>query len=119
MSWRLTIRAGARVRRERFGDLAAALAELERAGRQLAAQAPRRAVDAKLRRFEPVQLISARLEIAGPQRLLPRIRAGVDVRGDGSSEAFRGRVGRSVIERRHGEDAFAALRRAVSGPPAG
>jgi len=113
--WRLTVRAGPRVDRDSFDELGQALDALERRGRELAQTAPREAVDAKIRQFEPVQQVVARLEVAGPQALMPRARAGVDVRGDGSTEAFLGRVRRAVIEQRKGEDAFTALRRALSG----
>ena len=115
MPWRLTVRSGPRVERERFDELGTALAALERRTRELARTAPRGAVDAKIRQFEPTQQVVARLELAGPQTLLPRARAGVDVRGDGSIEAYVGRVRRAVIRQQEGEDAFAALRRTLSG----
>jgi hypothetical protein len=112
--WRLTVRAGSRVQRERFDDLNAALDALARQVGELAQAAPRRSVDAKIRQFDPVQQVTARLEVAGPQLLLPRVHAGVDVRGDGSMEAFVGRVRRVVVAQRRGEDALAALRRTLT-----
>ena len=45
---------------------------------------------------------------------MPSVRAGLDVRGDGSSEAYLGRVRRQVVETRRRETALQALRRALS-----
>jgi hypothetical protein len=114
LSWRLTVREGSRVSHDRFGLLADALAALEVRGRRAARDAPAERVDAKVRRFEPVQLIAARLELAGPERWLPSVRAGIDVRRDGSTEAFVGRIRRSVVVQLGDEDAYAALRRALA-----
>jgi hypothetical protein len=111
--WKLTERAGPKVRRSSFADIEPVLAALEARARELARAAPGDAVDAKFKRFEPQQRVVARLELAGPQRFVPSVRAGVDVRGDGSVEAFRGRVRREVISQQRGEDPYAALRRAL------
>ncbi len=101
--------------RAAFGELDAALADLETRARTLADTAQRAPVDVRYRRFEPAQQVAARIELAGPQRLAPAVRAGVDVRGDGSTEAYLGRVRRRVIEPRRGETAFQALARELRG----
>ena len=114
MPWRLTVRSGPRVSRTRFDTLDEALAELRARASELSEGAPRQPVDAKIRRFDPVQLVVARFELSGPQRLSPSVQAGVDVRGDGSIEAFMGRLRRRVVEQRGSQDAYTALRRAIT-----
>lgn len=114
MPWRLTVRSGPKLERVSFDGLDHLLDALEARGRQLARDAPGEALNAKIRRFEPAQQVVGRLELSGPERLLPSVRAGVDVRGDGSTEAFRGRLRRVMLEQRPDEDAFAALRRSLA-----
>lgn len=114
MRWKLTERAGPKVRRSSFGDVERALEALESRGRELSDSAPGEAVDVRYKRFEPQQRVVARLELAGPERFVPSVRAGVDVRGDGSVEAFRGRVRREVIAEQRGESPYAALRRVLA-----
>jgi hypothetical protein len=108
----LTIRQGPRVDRERYSDLDSALGAIEERGRELERTAGARTVGGTLiRKIEPVQHVVARLELSGPGRL----RAGLDVRGDGSSEAFTGRLRRRLVEQRGRETAYDALRRALDG----
>jgi hypothetical protein len=110
-AYTVTIRSKPRLRRERFAQLADALDAIELRGRELEETADGRALGGTLmRRLEPVQIVVARLELSGPARL----RAGVDVRGDGSSEAFTGRLRRRLVEQREGESAYDALRRVLS-----
>ncbi len=109
-AYRLKVRSGPRVERRRFDGRDAALAELEARARSIADDASARRIDLKVRRFEPVTQVVARLELAGPRRL----RAGLDVRGDGSVEAYTGALRRRVIEQRAGESAYEALRRIVA-----
>ena len=108
--YRLRVRSGSRVERQRFSDRDAALDALEARAGALAERASARPIDLKARQFEPVAQVVARLELAGPARL----RAGLDVRGDGSVEGYTGTLRRQVIEQRPGESPYDALRRAVN-----
>jgi hypothetical protein len=112
--WKLTVRSGPKVVRERFGELDDALGAIEDRARELADAVPNEAVDVKYKKFEPVQQVAARLELSGPERMLPSVRAGIDVRGDGSTEAYVGRVRRAVIEQRKNETPYKALRRVLT-----
>jgi hypothetical protein len=107
----VTVRSRPRPRKQHFALLEEALDVIEAEGRELASSAHEPAQGGTLtRRLEPVQIVVARLELRGPGRL----RAGIDVRGDGSSEAFTGRVRRELVEQRAGESAYDALRRVLS-----
>lgn len=106
----LTARISGKVEHERFDDLDTALDELERRGHALQGQADAAVVGGSMmRRFQPEDQVTARLELSGPRRL----RVGVDVRGDGSSVPFTGRLIRKQLERKTSESAYDALRRAA------
>jgi hypothetical protein len=111
--WKLTVRTGGKVARSRYAELSDALDAAEESARVAASSAPRKVVDAKIRQFEPVQQVFARIELAGPERVLPKIRAGLDVRGDGSTEAYLGRVKRELVEQQRRESPSQALRRVL------
>ena len=107
----LTTRIRGKVEHERFDDLASALAALERRGHTLQGQADADVVGGSLmRRFEPENQVTARLEVSGPGR----VRAGVDIRGDGSAIPFTGRLLRKQIQRGDGDSAYDALRHALA-----
>lgn len=106
-TYKLTVRAGARVRKERHDDLAAALAALREHADELSSTADNRVRGGRLmRRFEPVQQVIGRVEVKGGG-----IGCGVDVRGDGSMEAFTGRLGRTLVHQHPDESPYEALTR--------
>ena len=106
--YRVTVRNGPKVVKHDADTLEAALDLVEAGGREAQSGPGRSAVDLRVRRFEPVQQVAARIELRGPGA-----RAGIDVRGDGSAEAWTGRLRREVVAEEAGEDAYAALRRCL------
>src|SRR5919107_5541611 len=107
----VTVRRRGTTGRERYPSLDDALVALEDRLDGLTAPERRRTERGLAREYEPVQQVSVRGEIAGPGGL----RGGVDVRGDGSAEAYTGRLRRRLVERGTGETAYEALRRALGG----
>ena len=107
-AFKLTARVGPKVDKLRFATLDEALAELARRVQAPAREPARRALG---REYEPVQQVAGRFELRGPSGL----RCGVDVRGDGSAEPYRGRVRKQLVEREAGETAVDALRRFQQG----
>ena len=107
--WRVTVRTGPRVEKLQAATLAEALERLETEARAAAATTRRGTIDARIRTFEPRDQVATRAELRGP-----RVRAGIDVRGDGSVQAWTGRLRREPLEPAPGDDAYAALRQALA-----
>jgi hypothetical protein len=105
----VVIRRRGKVEKARHDTLAAALDALETETRAAAtAQVPR--VERALGRdYEPSQQVAVRGEVRGPGG----VAGGIDVRGDGSAEAFGGRFRRRPIAVGDREDAWSALRREI------
>jgi hypothetical protein len=110
----LTVRNGPHVTHARFSTLAGAMGALEERLDELAPQAKRRALEVFKRRFDASRQVAVRAELASPgSRLWGGVRGGIDLRGDGSTEAYLGRVKRSLVSPQAGESAFDALRRVL------
>jgi len=82
----------------------------------LAQSATENPAGTKLRRYAPEDQVVARIELSGPERRLASKHAGIDVRGDGTTEAYLGRVRRQALDVGPDEKAVAAVRRALVGP---
>ncbi len=106
-SYKLTIRRKGKVERERFAELGAALAALAERLEDAERRETRQVLS---REYAPGEQVALRGEIAGPRGL----RGGVDVRGDGSAEAYTGRWRKQVVAAQPGESAYDALARAMS-----
>ncbi|MCW3010490.1 MAG: hypothetical protein JWO90_894 [Solirubrobacterales bacterium] len=106
MSWKLVVRRGPKVVKSSHPELAGALRALEEALRVVPESGTRTAFR---REYAPVQQVVARGEVRGPRR----VRGGVDLRGDGSAEAWTGRLSKELVAAGAGETAYAALGRVL------
>jgi hypothetical protein len=103
--WRVAVRTRGKVERVNAGTAEEALDALEARTRVAVATARRGTIDVRYRRFEPEEQVVARVELRGPG-----VRAGLDVRGDATVQAWSGRIGRRALP---GDDPYDALRRAL------
>jgi hypothetical protein len=110
------VRRGPAVERRRAASLEAALDELEAAAREVARTERPGSVDLRFRHYEAHERVAARVELAGPGRVSPSVRAGVDVHGDGSMVAHVGRTRRAAVPVGDDETALQALRRILTAP---
>lgn len=111
--YKLTVRDGPKVTREKHESLLEAVAALRAHVERIRAEGGLPAIS-MFRTYEPGDRVRARLEISagGPFRGRD---AGIDVMGDGGLVPFRGGVFRKEIEPDQGDTAFDAVERALAG----
>lgn len=95
-SFKLTVRHGPKVSREKHESLGGAVASMREHIRRVRAEGRLPEVS-MIRTYEPGRRVAARLEIS-TGRVLRSRDAGIDVMGDGTLVPFRGGVGRKPIE---------------------
>jgi hypothetical protein len=105
-AYSLTVRRGPKVAKSSHPELVGALRALEEQLRVVPESGP---ATVFRREYAPVQQVVARGELRGPRRS----RGGVDLRGDGSAEAWTGRISKRLVEAEPGETAYAALARVL------
>ena len=91
------MRSGADVEHASFEDLDEAVAAMRSKALEIRSEGAARPVRS-LRRFEPNDLVNARLQLTGRGRLFHKPTAGVDVRGDGTFVPFAGGVSREELD---------------------
>jgi hypothetical protein len=113
VSWKVTVRHGSQVKRERFETLNDALTEARAKVDQVRREGGLPEISA-FRDYAPDQRVHARIEISGPG-LLRTPEGGLDVMGDGSVISYRGAIRKHPLRASSLEDAFARLREALGG----
>ena len=113
MSWKVTVRHGSNVGRERFATLDDAIAEVRRRVDEVRRE-DRLPPVSMLREFSPSEQVQARVEITGPG-LIRHPEGGIDVMGDGKAIAYTGAIRKETIEADSLEQAFERLATKLGG----
>jgi hypothetical protein len=111
-AYRVTIRHGSRVEREKCETLEEALREARQRVDEVLREGGLGTVT-MLREFTPDQRVHARVEISGPGLLRGR-EGGIDVMGDGALIAYKGAIRKNALEADDLDDALDRLREALA-----
>jgi hypothetical protein len=113
VSWKVTVRHGSQVKREKFETLAEALDAARERVDSVRREGGLPEISA-FRDYAPDQRVHARVEISGPG-LLRAPEGGLDVMGDGSVVTYRGTIRKQPLGATSLDDAFARLGEALDG----
>jgi hypothetical protein len=111
VSWKVTVRHGSKVGREKFGTLDQALAEARRRVEEVRQEGRLPTISA-FRTHTPGQRVQARIEVSGPG-LIRSPEGGIDVMGDGHAIAYTGAIRKETIEADTLDEVFDRLRAAL------
>ena len=105
--WKVTVRHGSSVGREKFSTLDEAIADVRRRVEEIQ-RGDRLPHISMLREFTPEEQVHARIEISGPG-LFRAPEGGIDVMGDGKAIAYTGAIRKETIEADSLDQAFERL----------
>jgi hypothetical protein len=111
VNWKVTVRHGSSVGREKFDSLDEAIADARRRVEEIRRGDGLPPVT-MLREFTPAQRVHARIEISGPG-LIRAPEGGIDVMGDGQAIAYTGAIRKERIEADSLDEAFERLGKAL------
>jgi hypothetical protein len=111
VSWKVTVRHGSKVGREKFGTLDEALSEARRRVEEVRQEGRLPTISA-FRTHTPGQRVQARIEVSGPG-LIRSPEGGIDVMGDGHAIAYTGAIRKETIEAHTLDEVFDRLRAAL------
>jgi hypothetical protein len=107
--WKVTVRHGSSVGREKFDSLDEAIGEARRRVEEIRREGGLPTIKA-FRDHTPDQRVHARIEISGPGLLRGR-EGGIDVMGDGKAIAYTGAIRKEQVEADSLDQAFTRLQR--------
>jgi hypothetical protein len=111
--WKVTVRHGSNVGREKFDSLDEAIGEARRRVEQVQREDRLPTIDV-IREFTSDKRVQARIEISGPG-IMKGPEGGIDVMGDGQAIAYTGAIRKEPVEADSVDEAFERLRAALDG----